>query len=63
MHPEEPRLWVAALILNPLDAALVLPSARPIAEEVMNAEYIISGIIALFLLGYLFLALLKPEKF
>ena len=29
----------------------------------MNAEYMICGIIALFLLGYLFFALLKPEKF
>lgn len=29
----------------------------------MNTEYIISGIIALLLLGYLFFALLKPEKF
>jgi K+-transporting ATPase KdpF subunit len=29
----------------------------------MNAEYLISGIIVLFLLGYLFFALLKPEKF
>jgi len=29
----------------------------------MNLEYLISGIIALFLLGYLFFALLKPEKF
>ena len=29
----------------------------------MNLEYIISGVIALFLLGYLFFALLKPEKF
>jgi K+-transporting ATPase KdpF subunit len=29
----------------------------------MNLEYLISGIIALLLLGYLFFALLKPEKF
>ena len=29
----------------------------------MNAEYIVTGIIALLLLGYLLVALLKPEKF
>ena len=29
----------------------------------MNAEYIVTGIIALLLLGYLIVALLKPEKF
>jgi len=29
----------------------------------MNAEYLISGIIALLLLFYLMYALLKPEKF
>ena len=29
----------------------------------MNVEYIISGLIALFLLAYLAYALLKPEKF
>ena len=34
-----------------------------IAEGAMNAEYIVTGIIALLLLGYLMVALLKPEKF
>jgi len=29
----------------------------------MNVEYVISGIIALLLLGYLIYALLKPERF
>lgn len=29
----------------------------------MNAEYIISGIVAFLLLGYLTYALLKPERF
>ena len=29
----------------------------------MNAEYIVSGVIAALLLGYLLYALLKPEKF
>lgn len=29
----------------------------------MNTEYIVSGLIALLLLGYLMYALLKPEKF
>jgi K+-transporting ATPase KdpF subunit len=29
----------------------------------MNAEYIISGIVALLLLAYLTYALLKPERF
>jgi K+-transporting ATPase KdpF subunit len=29
----------------------------------MNTEYIISGIIAVLLLGYLTYALLKPERF
>ena len=29
----------------------------------MNPEYIISGIVALLLLGYLTYALLKPERF
>ncbi|HTG13732.1 MAG TPA: K(+)-transporting ATPase subunit F [Blastocatellia bacterium] len=29
----------------------------------MNAEYIVSGIVALLLLGYLTYALLKPERF
>ncbi|HXF38087.1 MAG TPA: K(+)-transporting ATPase subunit F [Blastocatellia bacterium] len=29
----------------------------------MNVEYLISGIIALFLLAYLIFALLKPERF
>jgi K+-transporting ATPase KdpF subunit len=29
----------------------------------MNAEYIISGIVALLLLFYLMYALLKPERF
>jgi K+-transporting ATPase KdpF subunit len=29
----------------------------------MNTEYIVTGIIALLLLGYLIFALLKPEKF
>ena len=29
----------------------------------MNPEYIISGIIALLLLGYLAYALLRPERF
>ena len=29
----------------------------------MNTEYIITGIIALFLLVYLMYALLRPEKF
>jgi K+-transporting ATPase KdpF subunit len=33
------------------------------AEEVMNTEYIVTGVIALLLLGYLIFALLKPEKF
>jgi len=32
-------------------------------EKEMNAEYVISGIIALLLLGYLMYALLKPERF
>ncbi|HEV8487706.1 MAG TPA: K(+)-transporting ATPase subunit F [Blastocatellia bacterium] len=29
----------------------------------MNTEYIVTGVIALLLLGYLIFALLKPEKF
>ena len=29
----------------------------------MNTEYIVTGVIALLLLGYLVFALLKPEKF
>jgi K+-transporting ATPase KdpF subunit len=29
----------------------------------MNLLYVLAGCIALVLLGYLFLALLKPEKF
>lgn len=29
----------------------------------MNTEYIVTGIIAFLLLGYLIMALLKPEKF
>jgi K+-transporting ATPase KdpF subunit len=29
----------------------------------MNGEYLISGIVALLLLGYLTYALLKPERF
>jgi len=29
----------------------------------MNAEYIVSGVIAALLLGYLLYALLKPERF
>lgn len=32
-------------------------------DKEMNAEYLISGIIALLLLFYLMYALLKPEKF
>jgi K+-transporting ATPase KdpF subunit len=32
-------------------------------EKAMNAEYIISGLIAVLLLVYLLYALLKPEKF
>jgi K+-transporting ATPase KdpF subunit len=28
----------------------------------MNTEYIVTGVIALLLLGYLVFALLKPEK-
>jgi K+-transporting ATPase KdpF subunit len=33
------------------------------AKEPMNTEYIISGIIAVLLLGYLTYAMLKPERF
>jgi K+-transporting ATPase KdpF subunit len=33
------------------------------AEEAMNAEYVVTGVVALLLLGYLIFALLKPEKF
>ena len=36
---------------------------QPVAEKTMNVEYVISGIIALLLLGYLIYALLKPERF
>ncbi len=32
-------------------------------EDVMNIEYIISGLIVLLLLAYLIYGLLKPEKF
>jgi len=32
-------------------------------ENWMNAEYIVSGIIAMLLLFYLMYALLRPEKF
>ena len=36
---------------------------RQRSEEAMNTEYIVTGVIALLLLGYLVFALLKPEKF
>ena len=36
---------------------------RQKAEEVMNTEYVVTGVIALLLLAYLVFALLKPEKF
>ena len=36
---------------------------HPPAEDEMNADYIVTGIIALLLFGYLIVALLKPERF
>jgi K+-transporting ATPase KdpF subunit len=36
---------------------------RPAGRQLMNWLYLISGVIAFMLLVYLFLALLKPEKF
>jgi len=42
--------------------AALEPSKRS-EEKAMNAEYIVSGLIAVLLLVYLLYALLKPEKF
>jgi K+-transporting ATPase KdpF subunit len=42
--------------------AALRPSKRS-EEKAMNAEYIVSGLIAVLLLVYLLYALLKPEKF
>lgn len=34
-----------------------------IKEQVMTIEYIVYGVVALLLLGYLVVALLRPEQF
>jgi K+-transporting ATPase KdpF subunit len=58
-------MLIAALVPLVLYGALVFPRSRKAGKESkeMNAEYLISGIIALLLLFYLMYALLKPEKF
>jgi K+-transporting ATPase KdpF subunit len=39
-----------------------LPAAGP-EEAEMTLDYILGGLVALFLLGYLVYALMRPEKF
>jgi K+-transporting ATPase KdpF subunit len=52
-------LWCFLFFMGGLSAC----AERREGEKEMNAEYLISGIIALLLLLYLMYALLKPEKF
>ena len=59
------KLWIIGATLFGIYVVSVFQDARRCqnAEEVMNTEYIVTGVIALLLLGYLIFALLKPEKF
>lgn len=65
MDSDDVRLWIIGASLFGIYVISVFQGARrhQKAEEVMNTEYIVTGIIALLLLGYLIFALLKPEKF
>ena len=51
------------LLFLALTYGLIVVCARLMEEQVMNALYVISGLIALGLFVYLVLALLKPEWF
>ena len=59
------KLWIIGATLFWIYVVSVFQGARrrQDAEEVMNTEYIVTGVIALLLLGYLIFALLKPERF
>jgi K+-transporting ATPase KdpF subunit len=46
-----------------IDRRFHSPLRAPDGEQTMNGSYIVTGLIALALLVYLFLALLKPEWF
>ena len=65
MDSADVRLWIIGATLFGIYVISVYQGTRKRqkAEEAMNAEYIVTGIIALMLLGYLVFALLKPEKF
>ena len=65
MDSDDVRLWVIGATLFGIYVVNVFQGARRHreSEEVMNTEYIVTGVIALLLLGYLIFALLKPEKF
>ena len=62
---DEVRLWIIGATLFGIDVVSVFQDARrgEKAEEAMNTEYIVTGVIALLLLAYLIFALLKPERF
>jgi K+-transporting ATPase KdpF subunit len=45
-----------------MNAAFLLVLSRPV-EINLSTGYVIGAIIALFILGYLFYTLIKPERF
>ena len=65
MDSDAVRLWIIGGTLFGIYVVSVFQGSRrrQRAEEAMNTEYIVTGVIALLLLAYLIFALLKPEKF
>jgi K+-transporting ATPase KdpF subunit len=66
MDSDDLRLWIIGATLFGIYVVTVYQGARrnqKVQEKAMNTEYIVTGVIALLLLGYLIFALLKPEKF
>lgn len=48
--------------LSAMNATILLVLSKPV-ETNLSSGYIIGAIIALFIFGYLFYSLIKPEKF
>jgi K+-transporting ATPase KdpF subunit len=46
-----------------MNATILLAISKPFFEVSTSTGYIIGAVIALFILGYLFYSLVKPEKF
>ena len=46
-----------------MKATILLAASKPFTGVSISTGYIIGAVIALFILGYLFYSLVKPEKF